>query len=410
MNVLLFGERFGAGDVGIDAALAAVVRQVRRLSPGASVSVATDDRALASALGVAAVPSYGFSVPARRGFAAAARRFDAAVWCGGEGLSSHPDVSLDLVARSQAAGVATFVWCVGMGPSLASRSLRPSAPLGALLRLSGLVAADAERRRMRFGRRLARVLGGCRGVWVRDDASREELARCGFAEAKVAGDPLFEIASRDPDGRRFGREATARPTLALCLSRPRTGEDAEGARRFVAALAEAGVRVVGLPFAPADEVPLMASLGVAEMLGRTGDVPLPGFPGMGISSRPVPCDSGFCPETSPEAVAAFAGECDLVLADRLEPLVLAADGGTPCWGIGRDTSVAAWLANLGRATEDGADGCDWDDLAARVVARLGARGWREEFEAARDRAYCPFLTGYEFAKHEFAVALSGVRR
>ena len=139
MKLLLGGIPLGCDNVGDEAIVACVVKMLKESLPGVELTVATADSATAGALGVAVVPPSGFAGVGLEGFAEVVKRHDAYVWCGATGLSDYPHVALDLLETAQKAGVATFVWGVGMDDELNPVFFKTYGKKRALLSLFGLV-------------------------------------------------------------------------------------------------------------------------------------------------------------------------------------------------------------------------------------------------------------------------------
>ena len=369
MRILLGGIPLGCDNIGDEAILACVVRMLREDLPDAELSVATADPATAGRLGVRVVPPFGFAGTPAAGFAAEAARHDAYVWCGATGLSDYPRVALDLLEKAQAAGVPTFVWGVGMDDELNPVFFKAHGRRRRLLAAFGLLGAYERRLRARLARRIAAVLPRCRGVWLRDPQSAAVLASLGFPGAKVAADTaILQGPDRPP-----ARLADRPPALGLCISTQRQVADLDGVKRLVAAVRAAGARVVGIPMNPKTDRALLESLG-------------------------VPCIHG----DTPEAVCDAAATCDAVLSSRLHLLILAANVGTPVFGIARGSKLANWLSNFGRTVEGAVYDCDWDAVTERVLAALRDRG---DWDAVRSAAYTRLRARFDAARAEFAAAL-----
>ena len=117
MKILLGGIPLGCDNIGDEAIIACVVKMLKESIPGVQLTVATADPATAGRLGVSVAPLYGFTPEypvTHPSLATAFSRYDAYVWCGATGLSDYPHVALDLLEIAQKAGVATYVWGVGM--------------------------------------------------------------------------------------------------------------------------------------------------------------------------------------------------------------------------------------------------------------------------------------------------------
>lgn len=107
----------------------------------------------------------------------------------------------------------------------------------------------------------------------------------------------------------------------------------------------------------------------------------------------------YRPGDTPEAVCEAAAGCRAVLSSRLHLLILAANVGTPVFGIARGSKLANWLANFGRTVEGSVRNCDWDETAAHVLAAIRDPGDWEEVRAA---AYARLLARFDGARDEFS--------
>ena len=235
MKILLGGIPLGCDNIGDEAILAGVVRMLRATVPDAELTVATADPKTAALLGVEVVPPYGFEGVPAEGIAAEAARHDTYVWCGATGLSDYPDTALDLLEAAQGAGMATFVWGVGMNDELNPFFFRARGRRGRILEALGLDDWYARRLEARLGRRISRVLPRCRGVWVRDPESAAALARSGWSGARVAADSAILLAEGVAKG-----GGTPSPRVGLCISRQRRVSNPDGVRRMAATIREGG--------------------------------------------------------------------------------------------------------------------------------------------------------------------------
>ena len=364
LRLLLGGIPLGCDNIGDEAILASVVSMLRESIPGAELAVATNDPGTAERLGVEVVPAFGFLDIPVDGFADALRNRDAYVWCGATGLSDYPHVGFALLETAQRKGVPTYVWGVGMDDEPNPVFFRAAGRRRMLLKALGLVGRYESWLLARLGRRIARVLPRCRGVWVRDPESAAMLARMGFSGAGVAAD----TAIRFP----VPADALARPRprrLGLCISAQRRVRDLEGVRRLAAAVRADGGEVVGIPMNPKTDRALMEGLGVECIPGDT-----------------------------PEAVVEAAASCAAVVSSRLHLLILAANAGTMGIGVARGAKIANWLANFGQTPAGSVADCDWDGVAARVGEAFRDRG---KWTAVRARAYAGLDARLESARAEF---------
>ncbi len=379
MKILLGGIPLGCDNIGDEAIIAGVVKMLKESLLEVELTVATADRATADILGVNVVPPFGFAGHGLDGFEDAVRAQDAYIWCGATGLSDYPHVALDLLETAQRAGVATFIWGVGMDDELNPVFFKASGKRRLVLRCLGLLGWYERRLRGTLARRIAAVLPQCRGVWLRDPQSAAMLAQTGFPGAKVAADSAI-LLGNGPDKRHAADDTQlaapdSRHALGLCISTQRQVADLDGVKGLIAAVRESGARVIGIPMNPKTDRSLLESLGVE-------------------------CISG----TTPEAVMEAAAKCDVVLSSRLHLLILAANAGTPGLGIARGSKLANWLSNFGSTVEGSVYDCDWNKVTEHVLAAIKNRG---DWDAVRDRAYAELTSRLETARGELIALLKG---
>ena len=368
MKILLGGIPLGCDNIGDEAIVSCVVKMLRESIPGVQLTVATADPGTAGLLGVAVVPPFGFAGCRIDGFAEVAARHDAYIWCGATGLSDYPHTALDLLEAAQKANVPTYVWGVGMDDELNPAFFRASGRRRTILGLFGLVGWYERRLKDKLARRISAILPRCRGVWLRDPQSVEMLARTGFASAGVAADTAILMGSDLPS------PAPAAPTLGLCISTQRQVADLKGVKRLVETVRKAGVRVLGIPMNSKTDRSLLERLGVECIPGDT-----------------------------PQAVVEAAAKCSAVLSSRLHLLILSANAGTPIIGIARGSKLANWLANFGRTVDGSVYDCDWDAVAAHVLAEVKDRS---AWNIARNDAYKRLFARFEAARVELISSLT----
>ncbi len=366
MKILLGGIPLGCDNIGDEAIIACVVKMLKESIPGVELTVATNDPSTAELLGVDVVAPFGFVGHTIDGFADVARAHDAYVWCGATGLSDYPHVALDLLEAAQKAGVATFIWGVGMDDELNPVFFRAHGKRRLLLSMFGLLSWYERRLRAKLADRITAILPRCRGVWLRDPQSAAMLASMGFTGAGIAADTAILLSSPEHERSAANRETR---TLGLCISTQRQVADMDGVRSLVAAVRNSGARVLGIPMNPKTDRRLLESLGVECIAGST-----------------------------PQAVVEAAGRCDVVLSSRLHLLILAANVGTPILGIARGSKLANWLDNFGRKVEGDVFSCDWGCVTEHVLAALADRG---DWDDVRTKAYARLLVRLDSARRDF---------
>lgn len=367
MNLLLGGIPLGCDNIGDEAIIAAVVKMLKASIPDAKLTVATADPATAERLGVETVPAFGFAGTPVSGFAGVVSGFDTYIWCGATGLSDYPHVALDLIEIAQKAGVATYIWGVGMDDELNPAFFTAHGKRQLVLKRLGLLGWYERRLQNRLRKRIASLLPHCRGVWLRDGQSAAMLAKFGFANAGIAADTAILLAPEAVE------RSSHPPTMGLCISTQRRVADLDGLKRTIEAVRASGARVLGIPMNPKTDRALLTRLGVE-------------------------CIEG----TSPEAVMEAAAQCDVVLSSRLHLLILAANVGTPGLGIARGSKLANWLANFGETVEGSVYDCDWDKVTSRITAALNERG---DWETRRAKAYIALKARLECARADLVASI-----
>ena len=387
MKVLLGGIPLGCDNIGDEAIIACVVKMLKDSLPGVELTVATADPATAARLGVAVVQPYGFAGCGQEGFVETVRQHDAYVWCGATGLSDYPNVALDLLETAQRAGVATFIWGVGMDDELNPVFFKIYGMKRALLSLFGLVGWYERRLVEKLRSRIAAILPRCRGIWLRDPQSARMLTTMGFQGAGIAADTAILLGDSKPEPRnpepgtpnsKLETLNSKRPTLGLCISTQRQVADLEGLKKMIAAVRAAGAQVLGIPMNTKTDRALLERLGVECIAGDT-----------------------------PEAVIEAAAGCSVVLSSRLHLLILAANVGTPILGIARGSKLANWLANFGRVVEGSVSDCDWEKVTAHVLDALQDRG---DWDRVCDDAYARLNARFEVARNDFVAKIMECRR
>ena len=377
MKILLGGIPLGCDNIGDEAIIAAVVGMLKGSLANVELTVATADPATAGLLGVKVVPPYGFAGSGLEGFEATVRNYDAYVWCGATGLSDYPHVALDLLEIAQKAGVATFVWGVGMDDELNPVFFKVHGKKRLALSLFGLVGWYERRLREKLRARIASILPRCKGIWLRDPQSAAMLASTGFAGAAVAADTAMLLGDGGFLTQRSREAEMAEVSkLGLCISTQRQVADLAGLKGLIAAVRDSGAKVIGIPMNPKTDRALLESLGVECI-----------------------------PGTTPEAVMDAAEKCDVVLSSRLHLLILAANVGTLGLGIARGSKLANWLSNFGRTVEGSVYDCDWNLVTEHVLAALADRG---DWGKVRDDAYARLNARLETARREFVERLEAI--
>ena len=357
MKLLLGGVPLGCDNIGDEAIIACVVKLIRSLVPDAELTVCTRDRDnTARLLAVQTAPLYGFPPDVRLDeFQQFVSSFDAYIWFGATGLSDYPDTALPLLAKAQAVGVKTIVWCVGMDDELNPAFFKVQGKRQKLLRLLSAmtlgcfdaVAWWEARLRQKVRQRICQTLSRCKLIAVRDPESAHELAKCGLDKVVVAADTaiLQETSSvlplpAIPDARRIG----------FCISAQRELQQKGELLGLWSRLLELPqVRLVLIPMNPKTDRKLMGDL-AAE---------LPAQDRIDILDSDVPA-----------VVQACASQCRIIVSSRLHLLILASNVHTLVLGIERGSKIRNWLANFHDIPAGTVRHCDFNLMYQRILACL----------------------------------------
>ncbi len=360
---LLVSGYYGFGNAGDEALLAGLAAGVRRLRPGAELTVlSANPEATEAEHGVRAAPR------TLAGLRSELRRADLFI-SGGGGLLQDatswrsPLYYLAVIRLARRAGLPTA--CVGQG-------------IGPLRRrwVRSLVRRELER---------------VEALAVRDHASAELLRALGVGRpVEITADLAFalEPPSEEEIARAWARAALPRggdPVAALCLRLP-PGDEAGGlADRLAGALdgicRERGLRPLLVPMQrPADLSFAARTAAAMEREASVVDAPL-----------------------SAREVLALIGGCDLVVGMRLHALVFAALSGVPPVAISYDPKVDALMETLGLSVAASAADFDPGALAGAVARALRDR----ERISAELKARRPGLRRAALRNVELALGLLG---
>ena len=361
MKILLGGVPFGCDNIGDEAILASVIGLVRVICPDAELIVSTGDRAgTERKFGLKTVPLYGFdpAVPAER-LAEALDGVDFYIWAGATGLSDYPEMACTLLETAQAKGIRTVVWNVGMNDVFN--------PCYFTLRGKKKKLADAIRtctcfdlekrwtaRRLQYiRRRLARTLGRCVLVVLRDPKSLEVLRLCApFPDAVAGADTAILQKQCAPDALPWSEPErdlflSAPARIAVCVSEQNRIREFD---RFVGWLdgmieTHPGLLAVTIPMNPKKDFRVM------EELKRCSN-----HPDRILSLRFL----------EPEEVQAVAAECSVIVSSRLHLLILGLNNLVPGVGIARGSKIEYFLSRFGLVTAGTTEKLDLPRLSESV--------------------------------------------
>ncbi len=397
MKILLGGIPLGCDNIGDEAIIACVIGIVKRLAPGAELTVATRDMAgIRKKFGVEAAPLFGFDRENTLAmFAEEVKKHDWYIWAGATGLSDYPEMSCDLLETAQAAGVRTLIWNVGMNDSLNPAYFKLS---GKKLLLASCLKKfffydirPAWERRLtsRTRRRLARVVGRCELIVLRDPDSLAELRKCGnFPQACVGADSAILQQSTPEDALPWQspeeRETfmNGRQRVALCLSaQSPVGEIDKFAAWIDRAIAAApDILFVMIPMNPLTDHAVMA--GLQAKLKRPEATLLLRF-------------------IEPEDVQTVVGCCHLVISSRLHLMILGLNKLVPAVGIERGSKIRSFLTPFGLDCCGTTDKIDFEYLTQRMQQLLAEPDFAAKAGGVRER----LMQSLAAAEHKLSVLL-----
>lgn len=365
MKLFLGGVPFGCDNIGDEAILASVIGLVRGICPDAELLVSTGDRAgTERKFGLKTVPLYGFdpAMPAES-LAEALDGVDYYIWAGATGLSDYPEMACALLESAQASGVRTIVWGVGMNdvfnPSFFTLQ-------GKKKKLADTVKAccgfDMEkrwiaRRERSIRQRLARTLGRCELIVLRDSKSLDVLRLCApFPDAVAGADTAILQKQCAPEDlpwseaeRDLFRSAPAR--MAVCVSEQSRIREMDRFTDWLDSMLEThpGLLAVTIPMNPEKDFRVM------EEMKR-------------LSKHPDRILSLRFPE--PEQVQAVAADCSVIVSSRLHLLILGLNNLVPGVGIARGSKIDCFLSRFGLTTAGSIDALDLPRLTESVEHAL----------------------------------------
>ena len=361
MKILLGGVPFGCDNIGDEAILASVVGLVRGICPDAELLVSTGDRAgTERKFGLKTVPLYGFdpAMPAER-LKESLDGIDFFIWAGATGLSDYPEMACTLLETAQACGVRTIVWSVGMNDvfnpfyfTLHGKKKKIADMLKACCGFD-LEKRWIERRTRSVQKRLARTLGRCGLIVLRDPKSLAVLRLCApFPDAVAGADTAILQKQCAPEAlpwseseRDIFRSASAR--MAVCVSEQNRIREFDTFTRWLDGMIEThpGLLVVTIPMNPKKDFRIME-----EMKQHSK------HPGRILSTRFL----------EPEEVQAVAADCSVVVSSRLHLLILGLNHLVPGVGIARGSKIEYFLSRFGLTTAGTTDYLDLPLLTESV--------------------------------------------
>ena len=360
-KILLGGVPFGCDNIGDEAILASVIGLLRGICPDAELIVSTGDRdGTERKFGLKTVPLYGFdpAIPADR-LKEALDGVDFFIWAGATGLSDYPEMACSLLETAQSKGIRTIVWGVGMNDVFNPFffTLHGKRKKAADL-LKACCGFDWEKRwierRIRSMReRLARTLGRCELIVLRDPKSLEVLRLCApFPDAVAGADTAILQKQCAPESlpwkeseRDIFRSASAR--MAVCMSEQNRIREFDTFTRWLDGMLEkhSGLLAVTIPMNPKKDFSVME-----EMKRRSK------YPGRILSLRFL----------EPEEVQAVAADCSVIVSSRLHLLILGLNNLVPGVGIARGSKIEFFLSRFGLATAGTTDRLDLPRLTESV--------------------------------------------
>ena len=361
MKILLGGVPFGCDNIGDEAILASAIGVVRGICPDAELVVSTGDRAgTERKFGLKTVPLYGFdpAVPAER-LGEALDGVDFYIWAGATGLSDYPEMACTLLETAQSKGVRTIVWGVGMNDAFNPVYFKLH---GKKKKLADILKTccgfDLEKRwierRVRYIRqRLARSLGRCELIVLRDSKSLEVLRLCApFPDAVAGADTAILQKQCAPDALPWNESErdlfqSSSVRMAVCVSEQNRIREFDKFIAWIDSMIEthSEMLVVTIPMNPKKDFRVME-----EMKQRSK------HPGRILS---------LC-FLEPEEVQAVAAECSVIVSSRLHLLILGLNNLVPGVGIARGSKIEYFLSRFALMTAGTTDALDLPRLTESV--------------------------------------------
>ena len=361
MKLLLGGVPFGCDNIGDEAILASVIGLVREMCPDAELVISTGDRAgTERKFGLKTVPLYGFdpAMPAER-LGEVLDGTDFYIWAGATGLSDYPEMACTLLETVQVKGVRTIVWNVGMNdvfnPAFFTLHGQKKRVADTVKKCCGfdLEKKWIERRIGAIRQRLARTLGRCDLVVLRDPKSLEVLRLCApFPDAVAGADTAILQKQCAPEAlpwsepeRGLFRSAPVR--MAVCVSEQNRIREFDKFTGWLDDMIEThpGLLVVTIPMNPKNDFRVME-----EMKQHSK------HPDRILSLRFL----------EPEEVQAVAAECSVIVSSRLHLLILGLNNLVPGVGIARGSKIEYFLSRFGLTTAGTTDALDLPRLTGSV--------------------------------------------
>ena len=361
MKILLGGVPFGCDNIGDEAILASVIGLLRGIRPDAELIVSTGDRTgTERKFGVKTVPLYGFdpAAPAAR-LTEALDGIDFYIWAGATGLSDYPEMACTLLETAQEKGIRTIVWNVGMNdvfnPAFFTLHGKKKTLANALKACCGfdLEKRWIEQRVLSIRQRLARTLGRCDLIVLRDRKSLEVLRLCApFPDAIAGADTAIQQKQCSPEAlpwskseRDLFRSTSAR--MAVCVSDQNRIREFDSFTGWLDGMLEThpALLVVTIPMNPKTDFRVME-----EMKQRSK------YPDRILSTRFL----------EPEEVQAIAADCSVIVSSRLHLLILGLNNLVPGVGIARGSKIKFFLSQFGLTTAGTTDDLDLPRLTESV--------------------------------------------
>jgi len=383
LKILLGGIPLGCDNIGDEAILGCFVGILRRVAPGASVTVCTAERKeTAALLGIETAPLYGFKREhSLSAFGRFVRNFDWYIWCGATGLSDYPAVAVGLLEAARKQKVPTIVWGVGMDSEPNPVFFRACGKKRALFRAAELLTLDRVPLIARYEawlwnrmrQRIVAELGHCRFVMVRDPQTAEELRNCGFESVVVGADSAIlqrtgRIPPVKPGHVRIGFCVSAQRSIARC---------GELVSLWNLLTEQETIELVLIPMNPETDSELMKGL-VAKMAH--------------------PKRAHLVSVQRPNEVQGVAASCDVVVSSRLHLLILSANVKTPIIGIERGSKIRNFLAAFGLTPAGTVYECDFNAIVEGINSFLADSG--EAFRAVAEQVRGEMLVRLETAEKQ----------
>lgn len=389
MKILIAGDSRIESDLSHEATLACVVRIVRAAAPTAKLTLATEIPERAARLGLQSAPDFDFESPDDKEFQRLLLAHDFFLWAGVHPLSDFPEGMCRLLAAVREADCRSILWNIEMRPGFSS-DIQQS-PLAVAETVDALTGGRfafqshwRNKREAALRASLAEELLQCSLLVTRNPRSTTELIRCGIpknlivtaADSRlIQPDAPWPPPLSESDLALFARPDIRRIVLSLSPE-PDTPHWEEWIETIDALLLQEDLEMLALPVNPTTDLPLLQHLR-HEVARRDKFHVLTG-------------------DFRPADMASLIARTNLVISNRLYPLLLATLHQIPLLGIGTHPEVKDLLALFDLEPVSGHTARALPELDKKVAALLDSQA---DFVLRSKKIRTDLLATLDSARH-----------